>query len=738
MTLVAAPPEAPRGPSAATGSPSAPSPSSQVRVGYHRTTRWVFTAASLLGSFLLFLVQPMVARFLLPIAGGSASLWNTAMVFFQVTLLIGYVYAHFSTTHLGRRQPFSQIALVLVPLAVLPIAVPGEWELGSQTPVLWVLGILTVMVGLPFFVLSTSSPTLQRWFSLTDHPDAADPYFLYAAGNIGSAAALIGYPLLIERSLTLDQQATLWTAVYVMFALATLASAVLLFRRRAPAFPTPTGETSSPASPSWARRGRWILWAFVPSALMLGVTRHLSADVASFPLLWVLPLFLYLVTFIIVFGPRGDRSPDLARRIVVVGAALVAITMVRQLEQLVFVVGVHLVWFFCAALVSHHRLAADRPEPARLTEFYTLVSVGGALGGIFASLVAPVVFDSVLEYPIAIVLALVVVPGTTTTGGRRGLMVGAAIALGVLGAVLVYDQADTAGPIVMAIGALIAGLLLQRARIVAVVVGLGLAAAIAVPEPDVIHQDRSFFGVTRVIETGDRTTLVSGTTHHGFQLTDEALATVATAYYAPTGPIGQIMDALDDRDDVGIIGLGAGALASYGRPGDTYTFFEIDPIVIEVAGDPELFTFLSDSAARVEILQGDGRRGVEDAPGELDLLVVDAFSSDAIPTHLITREAIEMYFSRLADDGLVAVHISNRFFDLAPVLGRVADDLGIAAAQQLYAPTSPDEYALASRWVVLGPAHAVAAVTAGPWAEVPTDGPLWTDDYSNLLAVLDL
>ncbi len=709
-----------------------------VTTAAHRRTRWIFTAASFLGSFLLFLVQPMAARFLLPLAGGSASLWNTAMVFFQVLLLAGYVYAHLSTTRFGTRQPLTQVALVFVPLAFLPVAIPDAWELTGPSPALWVLGVLAVTVGVPFFALATSSPTLQRWFSLTDHPDAGDPYFLYAAGNVGSVAALAGYPLVVEPVLTLDQQTRLWTLVYVAFVLATAVCAVVVRGTpsdRAAARPLPAAEPVS-----WARRRRWLVWAFVPSALMLGVTRHLAADVASFPLLWIVPLLLYLTTFIVVFSGRAVREPDRARLVVIAGSVLVAVTMVRRLDALLFVVGTHLVWFFCAALVSHHRLAADRPPPARLTEFYTVISIGGALGGVFASLVAPMIFDSVIEYPIVIVASLLVAArGRRATRVTSPASVGA-IGLGVAAAALIYGDHLVAGPAVLAVTGIVSAVALRQTAVVATVVGLGLAAAIAVPPPGVIFQDRSFFGVSRVVARDGHTTLVSGTTAHGHQHADPDRAAIPTTYYAPEGPVGQLLRVVHDRDRVAVIGLGAGALAAYGRSGDRYTFYEIDPVVVDIATDRSLFGYLSDSNAEVEIVLGDGRRGIDESETRFDVVVVDAFSSDAIPTHLLTREAIGLYLDRLDSDGVLAVHVSNRFFDLRPVLGRVAAELGVQARHQLYVPgPGADPVATtASRWVVIGAPATLDAVVGPRWEPLGSDGPLWTDDYSNLLAVLDL
>lgn len=674
----------------------------------------------------------MVARFLLPIAGGSSSLWNTAMVFFQVLLLVGYLYAHISTTRFGRRQPLTQVAIMLVPLAVLPIALPTGWTIGDQQPTFWVLGALTVMVGLPFFALATSSPTLQRWFSLTDHSHADDPYFLYSAGNIGSVLALLGYPIVLERTLNLSQQAGLWAGIYLAFVVATAACAVITYRAES----TPKrGVAAEAESISWARRGRWVLWAFVPSALMIGVTGHLAADVASFPLLWVVPLLLYLTTFIIVFGPNGGRRSNAAELIVVLGAITVAVTIIRRPEALALTIGVHLVWFFAAALVAHKRVSADRPGPARLTEFYSLISVGGALGGVFASLVAPVVFNSVFEYPIAIVLALLVVPRPTATIRFKRPMVLVVLVLGVVGAWFSYRQIDFA-PAVVAISAALAARPLRRPQLVAAILGMALIANVAVSPPGVVFRDRSFFGVSRVSQTSERTVLVSGTTVHGYQLRTDDGATTPTSYYARGGPVGQLLSAMDDRDTIGVIGLGTGTVAAYGRVGDQYVYFEIDPVAIDVATNPNLFGFITESAATIDIREGDGRQGVAAAAEEFDVLFVDAFSSDAIPVHLITREAINEYQQHLSPNGVIALHISNRFFDLAPALGRVADDLGLVGVHQFHVPEPDDTVAEASHWVVIGPADAVTATTEEHWQPLPIDGPLWTDNYSNLLAAV--
>ncbi len=697
-----------------------------------------FVVVSFLGSSLLFLVQPMVARFLLPLAGGSAALWNTAMVFFQVVLLAGYVFAHVSTNRLGlRRHPFLQIAVLAMPLLVLPIAVPGGWRLPADaSPALWVLLTLGVMVGLPFFALATSSPTLQRWFSATDHPEASDPYFLYSAGNIGSALALLGYPFVLEPWLSLRAQAWLWAGGYVLFVVGFAACAILVRRYRS-STPVETAKTAPPVAGK--RRAYWLLLAFVPSALMLGVTRHIATDLASFPLLWIVPLFLYLTTFVIAFGRPAPWVTTAARWAVWIGAVPMALSFRAAVTQLGAVVALHLVWFSAAALLAHLLLAADRPAPARLTEFYTLVSVGGALGGVFAALIAPTVFDVVLEYPIAIALVLVIARspsrGTAILGNRRRLLSFAAALLAVTAVVVPGQTLLFGGLAAVALALGHGGATGLTMFIAALTIG-----ALLVPPAGTVVRDRSFFGVYSVHDVDGTRVLRSGTTWHGSQVLDAP--ELPTMYYAEPGPVGQVLTARDDVADVGVVGLGAGTLVLYGEPGDTYTVYEIDPLVVEVAADPEVYSYLARARADVNVEVADGRRGLAETADRYDVLVIDAFSSDAIPVHLMTREAVELYMDRVKPGGVVVLHISNRHFDLTPVLGRIASELDLYGVEQFYEPTDAEleQGAGASHWVVLAESAAAAAeVTAeAGWEPLPTDGPLWTDDYSNILGVLDL
>lgn len=664
------------------------------------------------------------------------------MVFFQLTLLAGYAYAHFSTKYLGLRlHPVVQVVLLAMPLLVLPIAVSDSWRLPTdQSPAVWVFVVLALVVGLPFFVLSTASPTLQRWFAVTGHSSSDDPYFLYAAGNAGSVLALLAYPLLVEPLFSLGAQARIWAGLYVLF-LAFSALAAWMTRRDGLLYRSiAETESSLPIEP--ARRARWVLWSSVPSALMLGVTRHIATDIASFPLLWIVPLLLYLTTFIIAFGRTSSRRTEIAAMAVRFGAIPLVVSFVLSIGGLAFQIALHLTWFFFAALLGHSRLSDDRPAPARLTEFYLWVSVGGVAGGAFAALAAPLIFSTVLEYPLSIALALLLVGPIMKSVAVPARLAGSVVALLLALAWLARVRRLQALVLILVLIALSnAAITFRRSAPYAATVAFVLLVALVVQPAGLLAQERSFFGVYRVQEDGDSRKLTSGTTSHGSQFlpgTDREF--LVTSYYHQAGPLGQIMNSEAPRRDVGIVGLGVGDIAGYGSPGDRYTFYEIDPLVVEIAQNPELFTFLSGSKALVSTVVGDGRLSLVDGAERFDVLVIDAFNSDAIPIHLLTLEAVEAYVGSLNDGGILALHISNRHFDLEPVLGRIGSELGLDTRIQRYSPTpaEQEEGSLASHWVLMAPAPGVLDWADERWAPASTDGPLWTDDYSDILRVLDL
>lgn len=733
----------------------------------------VFVATTFLSATLLFLVEPMVAKMLLPRLGGSAAVWNTSLVFFQLVLLAGYAAAHLTIRRLGvARQAIVQIIALTIPLVVLPITAPHGWYPPEGTDVaLWTLMMLSVMVGLPFLLLSTMSPTLQRWFSTTDHPQASDPYFLYAAGNVGSLGALLAYPILIEPHFGLATQARLWSAGYLLLLGLTVLAVVVMHRHSSvdAAHPTRDQTREPTVSLAWRTRIRWICFAAVPSALMLGVTHHLSFDVASMPMLWVLPLALYLVTFIVAFGRRPERPTAMAAKAFRLLIIPLTLSFLGFIGVLWFTLVLHLAVFACAAMVAHGRLAVERPEPSHLTEFYLLLSIGGAVGGVLAALLAPVVFTDVLEYPITLVLGLLIIPSSMLVSRRddaaekeiprkaprfptpRTLVLGVVVVVIALVAVEVRaagSQGALTASILIAAIVLVGAFVLARTSMgFASVVAAVIAASVLVPVNPTLYRERTFYGVHRVYEdvnVAGRHVLLNGNTVHGIENTVGPGAGEPLAYYHRTGPIGRwfMAEKAAPARTVGVVGMGSGALAAYGREGDTFVFYEIDPAVDRIARDPTLFTFVSKSPAVVETRIGDGRLMLEDdRDARYDLLVLDAFSSDSIPLHLMTSEALGLYLDRITDDGVIAFHISNRYFDFAPVITRLADQHDLVG-RLLVDPATPEQAAegkMTATWVLLARTpEALGPIVGDPeWIplEAVSSGPLWTDDFSNLLDV---
>lgn len=713
---------------------------------------------------LLFLVQPMFARLVLPLLGGSPAVWNTALVFFQAMLLAGYAYAHASTQWLGaRRQAALHLVVLLLPLVVLPIVVPAGWTPPTNAnPTSWLLGLMAVAVGLPFFAVSTTSPLLQKWFAAGASREARDPYFLYAASNAGSLLALLSYPLWIEPRLALAAQSRLWMWGYVTLVAAIAGCAVVLWKTKASAtVPVPASDVAinSPA-PTARQRARWVLLALVPSSLMLGVTTYLSSEIAAVPLLWVIPLALYLLTFVIAFARREIfPRPLLVRVLPLAIVPLVVALDMQATEPIGWLMLLHLVVFFLAALLCHGRLAAERPVAAHLTEFYLWLAVGGVLGGAFNALVAPVVFDSVAEYPLMLVLACLVGLGGGLGGeisrARRGdwwwpaALGGVTVAL-VLGVQATRFRTDAAmSGLVFGAPALGAFFLSRRPLRFALSVGALLVAGSFYhgEKGRVLFAERSFFGVHRVTldPTGQYHLLVHGMTLHGMQSLDPARRREALTYYHRTGPIGDVLAAVgrDPAKKIGAVGLGAGSLASFAAPRQSWTYFEIDPVVLKLARDERYFTFLRDTPADLRVVLGDARRSLaEERDAAFDLLILDAYSSDAIPVHLVTREALALYARKLAPAGVLAFHISNLHLDLEPVFGNLARDAHLVCLTRDDTEVPATERALGkapSVWLVMARNAAdFGALSRDPrWVPARTDDgqAVWTDDYSSLLSV---
>jgi spermidine synthase len=718
---------------------------------------------------LLFAVQPLFARMALPLLGGSPSVWNTALVFYQATLLAGYVYADVSTRILGvRRQALVHVVLLLAPLLVLPIGIaPGWMPPTDASPIAWLLMLLAAAVGLPFFVVSTTAPLLQRWFATTRHPSAADPYFLYATSNAGSFLALLSYPLIVERFVPLTVQGRWWTVGYVLFAVLVAASAVgvLLTAERAPA----ARAAATPPAPlrDWLmRRARWLLLALVPSSLMLAVTTHISMDLAAVPLLWVVPLSIYLLTFVLVFARRPPPH-RLFLRLLPITALAVAVTFaVKASEPLGFVIALHLVMLFVGSMVCHGELAGDRPTPDGLTEFYLWMATGGVLGGLFNVLVAPLVFRSIAEYPLMVVAAVLIAPlgiastrpaGTDEVRGSvtsdRILDVALPTVLGVLTLALAIGMSATAltaqaqSAVAFGVPALIAFAFSRRSLrfALALVAILIVGARFGGSSDHILHSERTFFGVHRVSIDAARSyrQLLHGRTIHGRQSLDPARRREPIGYFSPSGPIGQILLSVVPRPAlVAVVGLGNGTLAAYALAGESWTFFEIDPAIERIARDPTFFTYLADSPGAIRIVLGDGRLALASADDRYDIVILDAYSSEAIPQHLLTREALRVYLTRLAPQGLLAFHISNRHFDLIPVVAALARDAGLVCRirqedmqqrEEVLRGNAPSTWAVIARDLT-----GLGTLVADPrWRDVAASGAsVWTDDHSSPLSAL--
>jgi SAM-dependent methyltransferase len=743
--------------------------------------------ASFLAAALLFAVQPMAAKMALPLLGGSASVWTVCMLFFQTGLLAGYGWAHVLSRFAVRNQVMVHASLVAAAVLTLPPAIAAaSLPPVDASPAPWLLTALALSFGLPYAALSASGPLLQRWFSSTSHTAAADPYFLYAASNAGSFAGLLAYPFFFERSLPLRavagfaSQAGVWSVGFCALAIVLVASGIWAARR--PAAPTAV-DASRAAGTDGSSRLRWAALAFVPSSVVLGATQYMTSNIAAIPLFWIVPLALYLLTFVIAFSPRVKLSIPWAG--VVVGLSLlVAAAEFREGARLFGRVSfaIHLCVLVSVGLLCHGRLAADRPHRSRLTEYYLWIALGGCLGGVFNALVAPLIFDSIAEYPLALALAAFLVPDpardTPTSETRLARWaLDAAAALAVACAILVVSRlvpttaSGTRWLVVVAIGvpSLLTLALIGWPRRFALAVATLLAFTwTSARSPwSALHRERTFYGVHRIIETtglGLPVTgpdghpgivaqklhvLINGSTRHGSQSLDPERRLIPTTYFHPSGPLGDIVRGMRARGpilEIGVIGLGAGTTAAYGEPGSHVTYFEIDPAVARLAWDPAFFTYLTDSRAEISVVLGDGRRRIaECADGRFDLIILDAFSSDAIPVHLLTREAVSLYLRKLKPGGCLAFHLTNGYLALDPVVAAIAADLGIPAAIKYDLTRTPEQAFEGkdfSKWALMTRNATSALPALEGWSRMPSDpGPdatsfLWTDDRSNLVELL--
>lgn len=730
----------------------------------------VFAGTMFVSAVLLFTVQPMFAKMVLPMFGGSPSVWSVAMVFFQAVLLAGYGYAHLLVRFLPQRAAVGvHLTVLAVAFAALPVALSADAGRPPETGAeIWLVGLFLVSVGLPFFAVSATAPLLQAWFARGLHAQAGDPYFLYGASNLGSFAALIAYPLVFEPWLTLRDQSAAWSGGFAILAVMIAATGLLTAvwdngrAASAPVSPARVEGAQAQWTPvEWTDRLGWIALAFVPSALLIAVTSHISTDIAAAPFLWVVPLAIFLATFIFTFRAGGEAAGNWMLRLQPIIVAALCVGLMRG-ERAYWLVAIllDLGMLFVSAMICHRALYARRPHSGHLTSFYMWVSFGGVLGGIASGLVAPHLFPDVWEYPVLVVLALLARPGVLDAPWRawlRSAGIPAALTVAVLitgpvaGVRLPADAALVWNGVLVAIAAIVMIGAGNGARMVGYTMLLLVASAALPVGVTRTETARSFFGVHKVMESDDGRfrLLYHGTTLHGaMRLRDDRGAPVIgppepLTYYHRGGALSEAIGATREAKgalaSVAIVGLGAGSLACHLRPGEALTYYEIDPEVVRIARDATKFRFLSDCAPGAQVVLGDARLTLADERRQFDLLVLDAFSSDVIPVHLLTREAMAMYLQRLAPEGAIALHISNRYLELASVVRDIASSLGLVVAfkRDQISPVAAENGMRTSALVavVTRPGSNLAPLRArGGWieAEAASTGRVWTDDYSNI------
>lgn len=726
--------------------------------------RSLFTVTILLGSFLLFLIQPMFGRRVLPVLGGSPMVWNTAMLFYQMTLLAGYLYAHTLSRLPVRRQLLIHLGVFAVAAITLPIATASWYPALAGAPALWLIGLLAVSIGPVFFAVSAQAPLMQSWFARSVDGDAANPYFLYAASNFGSFAALVAYPLLVEPNLRLGEQSLWWSLGFVA-----LGVLMALCGWSIGTGPAPARTEARPAI-NWAQRGRWTLLAFIASGLLLSTTTHLTTDIMAMPLLWVVPLGVYLLSFVLAFAGRGEMytrvAVALSRPALLLLGSWACIVSGPASATIFAAAGI--VLLFIVAVALHGTLANDRPPPAALTDFYLWLSVGGALGGVFCALVAPLLFRWPFEHPLLLVAAALAIPARPLIPLAQRLLEPRAVRTGL--AVVAF--AASAGAAWLYGVAPIDAMRQLTTPALSVLVLLGLIAIAAIGRRGLFalvfasviltvggwqqlamagNRERSFFGVYTVEDRPrDRSRiLLHGTTMHGQQSLEPRLATVPMTYYAPESGVGLAMRAsprlYGPAARIGFVGLGTGTLSCYFAPGQRWTAYEIDPVVVRLARTR--FSYISKCNPGLDIVIGDARMTLAAVPvAGLDILAIDAFSSDAIPLHLVTREAFRVYGQALDGDGLLLVHISNRFLDLEPMIAAIAAREGWTAMIRFYRPSTaqlPGQSFTASTWVALSrnPERLAALRATSPaadWQTLRTRAGVtaWSDDFASVLPIL--
>ncbi len=712
----------------------------------------IYTLTLFLSAWLLFWVEPLVAKMLLPLLGGTPAVWNTSMMFYQCLLLGGYWYAHLITRYLNVRYQISlHIILLIVATFTLPIVIPYYFTSPNiNYPLVWLLSALTLMIGAPLFLLCATAPLLQHWFSITKHPDAKDPYFLYAASNLGSMLALLAYPFFLERFLTLNQQSIRWSIFYGILILCIAFCASFLQKNNR----VDRHNSQRTEKLSLKLQLYWIALAFIPSSLLLAVTTFLTTDVASIPLLWIIPLIIYLLTFILTFSHQTFLRRHFLIRLEPLLIAMVILVLFLMRQNLNFNLlssfGIQLLGFFVISMVCNGQLAHTRPHVNKLTIFYLWIAVGGLLGGIFNALIAPAIFNDVWEYPLVLLFATFLKPPLSE---KKSLFFNFIFTLIVLilslKIIFALDIKDLTTKIEIYIFIIANALLVFFNQKpwrygLAITLLLFFGYFIIPPKYPPLLKVRSFFGTYKITQQKQWGIhmLWHGTTLHGVQFLDPTKQKLPTTYYPP---LQTIFDNISKTPrNIAVIGLGVGSTACYRRPQDQLTFFEIDPVIEKIARDTHYFTYLK-LCPPTAIILGDARLTIQkEPPHSYDLIIVDAFSSDSIPMHLLTQEALIIYLTKLKPNGLLVFHISNRYLKLTPILGRLAQQLQLNIIEGQFNPNKivrEKNQESPSLWIILSRNSAILLpiLEKTPnWQVIKTDPktPLWRDDFSNIFSTL--
>lgn len=732
-------------------------------------SRALFLITILTGSFLLFLVQPMIARMALPRLGGAPAVWNSAMLVYQALLLAGYAYAHRLTQTSPRRQAIIHIILFAVAILWLPIGLANLQPPADGSPIFWVPWLLIASIGPLFFVVAAQAPLMQRWYSMSGNQ--GEPYALYAASNIGSFGGLIAYPILVEPFTTLQSQKWIWSGIYLAL-MALVGICAIQIWRTAGANTTPTEAAANEAPIGWRRRLYWIILAAVPSGLMLSTTSHLTTDLMAMPLIWVIPLGIYLLSFSVAFADNQKPAYWISRFAPIVLIVSAAFVFVVWGKAAIGGLTASLSLLFIVAVALHNEMYRTRPAPAQLTSFYLMMSVGGVLGGFFCAIVAPLLFDWTWEHPILILMAAALLPAIPLLRLNENdkrlplimVVIGMiALALGLFGGISEPVESSFTkillAATIMTLGIAVAGFRIPFLLAVAGLLTINGGWYSVQQSLDGVRM-RSYFGTYTVnaSESGRVRWLNHGTTMHGMQLLDDPTRPIS--YYPDTSGVGIAMlnapRLYGPEASIGVVGLGTGTLACYRRPGQYWQFFEIDPLVIEIARERKIFSFLEKCAPDVPVTLGDARLTLAAVPeGKFDILALDAFSSDSIPLHLLTKEAFATYRKALKPDGILLVHISNRYIDLNPVVAAEAKANGWSAALRHDSPTEQliNRGNRASQWIALSRDPAKLAELTGKvdkvksryynseqWLQLDAPGKTspWTDDYASVLPHLSL